>query len=70
MATRLARFIEESGISQAEFARRLNAPPPMVCQWANGSRRPGRDYADEIEKLTGGAIPSSYWKRARKPRRS
>lgn len=63
MRTRLADFIESTGGTQSEFCRRFGFAPPMVCEWVNGTRRPGRDNALALEAATGGQIPASYWKK-------
>lgn len=62
MVTKLAEYIASTGLTQVAFARQHGFPTPMVCQWSNAKRRPGRDNAIAIERATGGAIPADYWK--------
>lgn len=79
MATRLAEYLGDHGLSQTEFAQRVGIPEPMICQWVNGTRRPGRTNANVLERATGGVVPADYWdevtvvaprrRRARRPRR-
>ncbi len=75
MATRLAQHIKDMGTTQAEFARAHGFPPPKVCQWVNGTRRPGLKHALALDEATGGAVPASYWSTitliepARRPKR-
>jgi transcriptional regulator with XRE-family HTH domain len=48
----LARHRRSRGISQKEFARRLNVHPTAVCAWESGKWRPDpkrvRDIADQL----------------------
>jgi transcriptional regulator with XRE-family HTH domain len=42
-ATTLARILEESGLSQAELARRAGLPRSVVNAYLKGTREPGAD---------------------------
>jgi transcriptional regulator with XRE-family HTH domain len=61
MGTRLAKYIRNTGLTQLEFARQYGFPPPMVCQWMSGSRRPGLKNALRLAEITGGQVPAAYW---------
>lgn len=53
---RLAQFLADKGMSQAEFARRAGVTRYSVCRWAAGERTP--EYAGllAIAKVTGWAV--------------
>ena len=36
-------FICENGISQSEFARKINVKPSQVSEWCSGKSKPGYD---------------------------
>ena len=38
----LKASIDEAGISQAEFARRIGTQAPQVTRWVKGQKRPNR----------------------------
>lgn len=64
----LTQYLEQEGISQAEFARQLGVSQPTVNRWALGTADPRRDAIAKIEKLTGGAISHAYWLSPDRPR--
>lgn len=59
--TKLAAYLAEAGLSQAEFGERIGATGAMVCRYAQGSRYPSTRYAVAIETETKGEVPVSYW---------
>jgi transcriptional regulator with XRE-family HTH domain len=61
MPNRLAQYLTESGVSQAEFGRLAGISSPMICEYVSGKRRPGLDAAFAIERASGGEVPASYW---------
>jgi transcriptional regulator with XRE-family HTH domain len=61
MANRLARYLADKGVTQADLCRLSGIQPPMISEYVNGNRRPGLDAAFAIEKATGGEVPASYW---------
>ena len=66
----LAQFLDRSGISCAEFARRLGVTDSAVWRWANGRRSPSLGLAFAIERETHGAVPARSWRKsARLPSR-
>ena len=52
----LDQYLEESSISQTEFARRVGVSQGMVWQWLNGRRRVAAENVLPIEEATGGAV--------------
>ncbi len=44
------------GISQADFARRLNTTSQVVCDWEKGRKTPDIESMAKIVDVTGGAI--------------
>lgn len=56
----LASYLEESGISQAEFALAVGVKQPTVHRWVHGSR-PSWDKAYEIERVTDGKVSIAVW---------
>jgi transcriptional regulator with XRE-family HTH domain len=61
MANRLARYLADKGVTQADLCRLSGIQPPMISEYVNGNRRPGLDAAFAIEKATGGEVPARYW---------
>jgi transcriptional regulator with XRE-family HTH domain len=57
----LAKYIEDKGISQGDFAKLLDVSPALVSLWANGQRGPDVTSAVAIEQATGGAVPVETW---------
>jgi DNA-binding transcriptional regulator YdaS (Cro superfamily) len=64
---RLARHLEDKGMTQTALADRMGVSQALVNQWVTGRRRPNLDSAFAIERATGGAIPASYWLDIGKP---
>ena len=59
--TKLAQYLAENGLSQAEFSRRTLIGRAVLTRYVAGYRKPGLTYALVIEKATAGAVPASYW---------
>lgn len=53
----LRTYLETSGTSQSEFARRIKVPPALVWQWINGRRPIAAKHAIPIERESGGLCP-------------
>jgi transcriptional regulator with XRE-family HTH domain len=53
---RLADFLADREMSQAEFAKRIGATQASVSRYADGSRMPRREHLARIRKVTGGAV--------------
>lgn len=68
----LAKWIEEKGLSQGEFASRLNkanrkvrVDQSEVSRWVRRKRFPNAGEMAAIEKVTG--IPRAAWERVESP---
>lgn len=48
-------YLEQTGVSQAEFARRLEVTPSMVSQWMSQYRPIAAEKVIPIERATGGS---------------
>lgn len=64
----LTQYLEQEGISQAEFARRVGVTQPTVNRWIAGTADPRREKVAEIERLTNGAISHAFWHSPDRPR--
>jgi transcriptional regulator with XRE-family HTH domain len=60
----LATYLEQSDISQTDFAARVSTTVATISRIAAGSMRPGLDLAHRIEVETKGKVPLSQWVRA------
>jgi transcriptional regulator with XRE-family HTH domain len=56
LATRLALVINQTGISQSEFARRLGASAGFVSDAARGIKKPGADFLHALRTVFGVSI--------------
>ncbi len=54
---RLEEFLDKYSISQAEFARNIDAPAPYVNRWVKHQRRVSPRYCVRIEAATFGQVP-------------
>ncbi len=59
--SKLADWIEEHGWTRQQLAEKLGIVRSSVDRLCGGSRRPSLELAVQIEALTKGAIPVSYW---------
>lgn len=57
----LATYLESTGISQNEFARRIGTSGAAVCRWVSGKRTPTAQWAFAIERATKGKVPMRAW---------
>lgn len=57
----LSKYLADAGLTQAELARRVGVSPVAVSQWRNGECNPSSGVAFDLERISGGAIPASYW---------
>jgi predicted transcriptional regulator len=55
-AMRLADFLADREMSQAEFGKRIGATQAAVSRYADGSRMPRREHLSRIRKATGGVV--------------
>ena len=61
VANKLAEYLDDEGLSQADFARLAEIKAPLVSMIASGRRGAGLKTAMAIERATGGRIPAEYW---------
>jgi transcriptional regulator with XRE-family HTH domain len=60
----LTHWIATSGhYTQAELAHALDVSRTAVHRWIKGTLMPSRARAEEIERLSGGAVPARLWPR-------
>jgi transcriptional regulator with XRE-family HTH domain len=57
----LTKYLDATGLSQTDFARRCGFPLSVVNGWFKGHRRPSLDAAFKMQKATGGAITAQAW---------
>lgn len=75
MATRLTaheklrRWIDASPLhNQSTIARELGVSRFAVSKWVQNRMTPSAENAEALERLTGGAIPSTLWPRRSMPK--
>lgn len=49
---RLKRYLEEEGLTQAEFADLVGVKQPSVWEWVNGESKPSADRLIVISRVT------------------
>lgn len=59
--SKLGVWIDERGWTRQQLAHELGIVLSTAARLCNGERRPSLELALQIEKLTEGAIPVSYW---------
>lgn len=59
--SKLASYLEQARVSQADFAAALGVKQPTVSRLVNGVQRPSLDLAIAIERVTRGAVPFTSW---------
>lgn len=52
----LSKWLKKTGMSQAEFARRLGATPMQMSLWVGKRREPSLSRAVQIEEETEGDV--------------
>lgn len=57
----LADYLQENGITQAQFATRVGVNQGFVSRLCRGLAMPSLEKAAHIERLTGGEVPMSSW---------
>jgi transcriptional regulator with XRE-family HTH domain len=60
--TALSKWIDASGKTRDEIAERLGVKRQWLDKLCRAERRPSLDLALEIEKMTKGQVPASFWK--------
>jgi hypothetical protein len=64
--TPLARWLEEKGMTRAEFAslcsrEGIRVRVAVVCRWAVGAAKPNQHSRALIARVTGGEVPVESW---------
>jgi transcriptional regulator with XRE-family HTH domain len=57
----LNNYLEQNGISHAEFARRIGLTRQSVWRICNGKQGVSLELAAHIEHATNGAVPMQSW---------
>jgi transcriptional regulator with XRE-family HTH domain len=57
-------------LSQAAAGKRIGVTAPTWCDWEQGKKSPTVDRAEDIEKLTGGAVTVPMWAEFTRDRRA
>lgn len=63
---KLQKYLHDHGITQAEFARRLNVSSGRVNEWVTGARVPRLETAVAIERETGGLVLAADFVRGKR----
>ncbi len=66
---KLRAWRERAGLSQDKAARRVGTSQRTWGAWEANGTTPEIDYADAIEKLTGGAVQMRDWVKSRRKKR-
>lgn len=59
--TRLKKWRDDNGVSQAVAAARIQSTQGAWTSWERGVRAPDLIFAFAIEKLTGGVVKAESW---------
>lgn len=59
--TKLSLWLDAAGMTRYDLADRLGIGRGHADRICRGERRPSLELAVEIEKLTRGGVPASYW---------
>ncbi len=60
---------ERAGLSQADAAEKIGTKQRTWAQWESEGTTPEIDFAEALEKLTGGAVTMRDWVRSRRKKR-
>lgn len=63
---KLRQYLDEYGVTQAEFARRLNVSSGRVNEWVTGARVPRLETAVAIERETCGMVLAADFAKGRR----
>lgn len=59
---RLATYLNDNGLSCAEFGRRIGKTRAAVAAWCNGTRIPRPEQMRKIERATDGDVtPADFY---------
>lgn len=60
-AMKLQQYLEEAGLNQEAFAKRIGRTQVTVSRLCSGSARPSLDLAFIVERATGGVVKAASW---------
>lgn len=66
----LKNWREKQGLSQAEAAEKAGVTAPTWCDWEQGKKSPTVDRAEDLERVTGGAVTVPMWAEFTRARRA
>jgi DNA-binding transcriptional regulator YdaS (Cro superfamily) len=59
---KLAAYLQKTGLSEAAFARAINAPGSAVHKWAKCRVHPSKRYVQAMYRVTGGLVgPADFY---------
>lgn len=58
---KLQIYLEERGISQVFFAKKIGVNPTHLSRWIGGKATPRLNYILKIEEATDGLVTSKDW---------
>ncbi len=59
---RLSTYLKQENESAADFARRANSSPSVICRLMSGQRLPSLALAERIQNATAGKVELKDWK--------
>jgi len=65
----LKSYLDEKGLSYAEFAAKMGCSAASVCLWVNNKTIPSPLLAIKIQKVTKEFVPITHWGYAVGPNR-
>lgn len=60
-STPLDKYLSDQGLTDAEFAKRIQCSREYVSMLRKGARRPSLEIADRIARATVGNVPLTSW---------
>lgn len=66
----LKRWREAVELSQAQAAERAGVTAPTWCDWEQGKKSPTVDRAEDLERVTDGAVTVAMWAEFTRTRRA
>lgn len=66
----LKKWRESLDLSQAQAAERASVTAPTWCDWEQGKKSPTVDRAEDLERVTDGAVTVAMWAEFTRARRA
>jgi transcriptional regulator with XRE-family HTH domain len=66
----LKKWREDRELSQAEAAEKAGVTAPTWCDWEQGKKSPTVDRAEDLERVTEGAVTVPMWAEFTRARRA